>query len=331
MTLGLHHWPDPGRAPQPEVAAPRAIVFVHGIFSSHDSFRRMHQNFYEDTRFKDFELFYYDYDFNEALAKNGARLADALASRFGSSDFLIIVAHSMGGLVSRLALLSRPLDFVQCLFLLGTPNVGAMRTAQLALLADALRATLHTVVALFPRKRGIMDLTNAAQVLDGYRTRPYARDIDYVTIPGLYFHEARSWLERGRNFSTRVFGAMRVALSTLGAFIPLTAINLSVPHDGIVEEASNNLIPSTAGRISEKNDSINFPDRAPPTYAHVELESCQYLTHTELQADRQVFEAISSFVLFGISCGPRGHRLRPWNKALAADKKAGVIRVRFHE
>jgi pimeloyl-ACP methyl ester carboxylesterase len=322
----LVHWSRPGLARH--ASANRAIVFVHGIFSDHNTFEACYDTFVEDVRFNDFEFFYYDYDYNDSLENNGKLLAKILTKRFGPDDQVVIIAHSMGGLVARIAIVSERMLFVRCLFLLGTPNVGAIRMAQVSLLAQLVLGTLQVAFAVFPRKEGIVDLTRAGEILESYRDKSnYADHVDYVSIPGLYFHEGRSYWELGRDVATKVFALLQLGLTVLAVYFPRFAIRLSMPHDGIVEMASNNLVPCVVGRESEKKDSINFSTTSPTTYAHVEPHSCRRLTHIRIHSDRDVIETIAEILLTQPSS--TRSRLVMWYEGLSGPRKGRITRVQF--
>ena len=331
MIHGLHHWPRPTQTVNSVSRSPRAIVFVHGILSNNLTFERMQRHFSGNPRLGAFEFFYYNYDYNESLEQNGKKLADELANHFVSDDSVAIVAHSMGGLVSRLAILSRRLEFVHWLFLLGTPNVGAIRTAQLSLLAELIRHSASKIGGLFPRKQGILELTRAMDILRKHqRNARYADGVDYISIPGLFFYGDRSWIELPRDNAGGAFAALRVGLSLLKEMTPL-GVNLEKPHDGIVEESSNKLMPSTENRINEKNDTINFTHKGPHTYAHVEVTNCRELTHVHIHCDLQVFNAIASIIVSGDddrrANPPRSDRLERWTKSLP--KGGDIVNVQF--
>jgi pimeloyl-ACP methyl ester carboxylesterase len=79
----------------------------------------------------------YDYDWRRGVDELGAALADRI--RTEPSDRIMIVAHSMGGLVSRAALTQPGMSNVERLVLLGTPNFGSFAPLQ------ALRGTYSVV------------------------------------------------------------------------------------------------------------------------------------------------------------------------------------------
>jgi len=79
----------------------------------------------------------YDYDWRLGVDQLGAALAERI--RQEPVDRIMIVAHSMGGLVSRAALAHPGMDKVKRLVLLGTPNSGSYAPLQ------ALRGTYAVV------------------------------------------------------------------------------------------------------------------------------------------------------------------------------------------
>ena len=79
----------------------------------------------------------YDYDWRRGVDELGAALAERIRNEPG--DRIMIVAHSMGGLVSRAALTHPGMSNVERLVLLGTPNFGSFAPLQ------ALRGTYAVV------------------------------------------------------------------------------------------------------------------------------------------------------------------------------------------
>src|SRR5262245_22444400 len=99
--------PLPASAPPPVPANPRqAIVFIHGIFSDHDTFQKMTAAF-QVPAFSSWRLWWVDYDFHQSLETSGRQLADVLTttlSGWTAQDRVVLICHSMGGLVARLAI-----------------------------------------------------------------------------------------------------------------------------------------------------------------------------------------------------------------------------------
>jgi pimeloyl-ACP methyl ester carboxylesterase len=79
----------------------------------------------------------YDYDWRRSVDELGTALAERIRNEPG--DRIMIVAHSMGGLVSRAALTHPDTNNVERLVLLGTPNFGSFAPLQ------ALRGTYPVV------------------------------------------------------------------------------------------------------------------------------------------------------------------------------------------
>jgi pimeloyl-ACP methyl ester carboxylesterase len=90
-----------------------------------------------NLRANGFSPILYDYDWRLGVDELGAALADRV--RKESAKRVMIVAHSMGGLVSRAALLQPGTERVERLVLLGTPNFGSFAPLQ------ALRGTYSVV------------------------------------------------------------------------------------------------------------------------------------------------------------------------------------------
>ncbi len=103
-----------------------------------------------------------DYDWRHDIASLGQRLAERII--VDGRDNVALVAHSMGGLVSRAALTHAAGAKVSQLIMLGTPNTGSLAAVQ------ALRGTYSVV-----RKIAMLDLRHDAEYL--------ARHV-FSTFPG---------------------------------------------------------------------------------------------------------------------------------------------------
>ena len=287
----LVRWP--GTAAPLDPAGPRrAIVFVHGIFSDHETFNVAQATFARSDALAAFEFFYIDYPYNDATDANGVQLADALVGEFKDSDRVVIFAHSMGGLVARFAVLSRPMSFVKMVFLMGTPNSGAIRVSQLTALLQLLHRTTKVFSAVFPRQSGIASLSDVAAKFDQHRIHgagANALEVAYVSIPGKRFNDERSAWDFGLSGSGLAFSALD------GVFLRLLSIKLSRAHDGIVEESSNNLLK--APLWSEKVDSYGSPrgDR-PATYMHFTVSACNQLNHVPIHMNDEVLATVEMII-----------------------------------
>jgi triacylglycerol esterase/lipase EstA (alpha/beta hydrolase family) len=88
-------------------------------------------------RARGFAVEFHDYDWRRSLAPLGTELAARLRARAPAR--VAVVAHSMGGLLARAALVEQGLEHVQRVVLLGTPNSGSFAAVQ------ALRGTYAVV------------------------------------------------------------------------------------------------------------------------------------------------------------------------------------------
>jgi pimeloyl-ACP methyl ester carboxylesterase len=277
----------------------KVIVFVHGIFStSTTAFKEMYEDF---QRLPGYYCALFDYDFNRKMTLNGDDLA-ALLKYLNEDCAVTLICHSMGGLIGRLAILTGKAACVRRLFMLGTPNFGALRTAQLGILAQLAQSVSGLIYGIF-RRPGVRDLTRVHDIFrdpiaDGEQ---YADEVEYITIPGLFFHEARRVWEIGQwgewQLWTSGFAAMNVGTEFLTAVLPLWKVSLEKPHDGIVEERSNSFLPPGPGHYSEKNGSLSNPAKFGRTYLHVEHRAAQSLTHVLIQHDSRIIDLVRSILL----------------------------------
>jgi len=128
-------WLDPidiqvGRLSSLHLAAAAPIVPLGVVLYS---YLRLKLN----LRASGFAPILYDYDWRRGVDELGAALAERIRNE--PSDRIMIVAHSMGGLVSRAALTHPGMNNVERLVLLGTPNFGSFAPLQ------ALRGTYSVV------------------------------------------------------------------------------------------------------------------------------------------------------------------------------------------
>jgi pimeloyl-ACP methyl ester carboxylesterase len=273
------------------------VVCVHGIWSDHLTFRPMLDLFGSDPTLRDWDLAWFDYDFNQQMAESGRRLADEIDRISETCKRIVIIAHSMGGLVARFAILDRPLPRVNRLIMLGTPNCGAIRSAGLSWLAQAVAHVAGNVYGLFTRRTGIRDLTRVTQLFRAYHNKwEHANHVEYITIPGKFYHRDRSILDPP---ALNRFTTIEVATEFVSAMQPLFRVGLERPHDGIVEESSNRLAPSEEGsRWSEKKAIINFPERrSGQGYAHITSEVCADLTHVELHTAPEIISIVARLIV----------------------------------
>lgn len=293
----MHALVDHARAPRQPDASRLAVVFIHGIYSSVDTFATMYaaMRASDGMRRRSVEFWYHDYDFHSSLIISGQTFARLLSSHFTERDKVVIIAHSMGGLVARLALVGTPLPFVKLLFLLGTPNSGAIRLAQLGLLSGLIQEEVGGLFALFPRKPGIVDLTRASQILKANIKRHTAvntRDICYVSIPGLVFNGDMGMVRYFREGRSKLFGALAVGSEILSQVAPFFSMKFERPHDGIVEETSNNLMKCQTWHEKNNSGGRQRGENA-HTYLHVQVKpDCEDLDHVQLHKNPKVISTV---------------------------------------
>lgn len=320
------------QGPSQSVEPINAVVFIHGIFSSHRTFVPMYEQLARRQDFADHNVvfLYFDYDFHRSLETNGRAFASALRQRFRDQDRVVVVAHSMGGLVSRLALLSQRMPFVRLLLLLATPNSGAIRISQLGLLSQLAHAGVEGLFAIFPRVSGISDLSRAAKILEGKsEDAPNVADICYVSIPGLLFRADQSLLEDIDAWSSVAFATVARASELISALNPMAAIKISRPHDGIVEETSNNLIRAPRGRWHEKKAATTRQRGGLPiTYAHVTAPACGKLNHMQVQSDPVLITVAGDIAVKAFETPVAGAMTRncieDWEASLSPEQRYGL-------
>ncbi|MEO6527942.1 MAG: alpha/beta fold hydrolase [Gemmatimonadaceae bacterium] len=312
------------RAGLPAPGKRKVVVFVHGIFSSAATFDALLASVRNDRRFDSYDLATYEYDWGEPILTSAARMRHILNVRLPEAlADVTLVGHSMGGLVSRFALIGGDLPCVRRIFMLGTPNFGAITAAQVSLLWQVAIAAAGRVTPVFPRKRGLRDLT---RVQGAYRSvaasipqaASRARSVEYITLPGLYYHDERRDTDPGDDGAALPFTIGTLVLRAL-ALWSWAEIKIERPHDGVVEEASVSLIPRKAGRFSEKSVSIQQSPKHGRTYCHATAISALDSMHMAIQSDASVAEVIKGILLAG--------SIVAWDDALPLAARDGFINV----
>jgi hypothetical protein len=152
-----------------------------------------------------FAASFHDYDWRLGVEELGRSFADRLRNE--PAERLAIVAHSMGGLVSRAAVVLPGAERVERVLLLGSPNYGSFATIQ------ALRGT-YAVVRKLARLAG-----ETAEVLSGeiFNTFPSL----YQMLPaascsdGTDLFDAASWPRSGPRPDAALLERARIVQSTL--------------------------------------------------------------------------------------------------------------------
>lgn len=261
-------------------------VFVHGIFSSGDTFKAMADAFDKSPAFA--QCAPYNYNYNRSMKENAKRLAEKIKDVAAP---VVLVCHSMGGLIARLAVLNGGVPNVRRVIMLGTPNFGAIRTATAGLLAQFTLRTAGRIATVF-RRPGILELTRVTRLLEEpiRQGEKFARNVEYVTIAGTFFNESRE--TDLASVWTSLFTSLEVGADLL-RLVPFWRSEMTRPHDGIVEETSNDLSPFKSGRLSEKRATLLEPGTYGFTYAHVRIDQCDKLIHVEIHRDPEIISLVT--------------------------------------
>ena len=148
-----------------------------------------------------FAVEFHDYDWRLPIAESGRALGERLRALRAAR--VAIVAHSMGGLVSRAALALEDAHHIERVLLLGTPNCGSFAAVQ------ALRGTYSVVrkVALLAQETSAESL--AAEV---FNTFPSLYDLlpwGSCRVAGGDLFDPRSWPAAGPRPQAQLLEAAR--------------------------------------------------------------------------------------------------------------------------
>jgi pimeloyl-ACP methyl ester carboxylesterase len=150
------------------------------------------------------EAQFHAYDWRLGLDELGAQLAARITA---DGQPVILVAHSMGGLVARMAVRMLPKRWVRRLIMLGTPNEGSFACVQ------ALRGTYP-----FVRKMSRLDRKHSAEYLTAtvFNTFPGLYHMLPRQLDGIDLFDPRNWPADGPTPSAQILkevAAVRAALA----------------------------------------------------------------------------------------------------------------------
>jgi len=241
----------------------------------------------------------FSYDWKQTVLRSGAELANLVFNDQGEQRPIYLVGHSMGGLVSRVAnaILSNPADFsalipflssfdyqddvnwlkaftfgmkasrrINGLVTLATPNSGAIMQGQVSSYMTLVHWAVNQVTSL--QHPSVQDLTTDRlfRLLQSFGT-----STPTLSISG----------SRMNRFSVGSGHILR-ATGKLG-------LNLTLPHDSLVEDVSVDLTKSILP------NELTFHGDAP--YVHLRAyENCTDVTHTSIHQNRVVADYIADFV-----------------------------------
>jgi hypothetical protein len=215
------------------------------------------------------------------------------ASFPGKKPEITLVAHSMGGLVARAALLQKgDLNMVKRLIMLGTPNHGSLQTARLGLLAAMVREASGVLWSVFARhSTGILELTQPGKTFapllsDGAER---TRNVQYVTIPAMRFHSESEPFERLQDDSPGLWGLQ--IIFEMSKCLPGLSVALDRPNDGIVE-ARCVMLSSQADYFSERNPG----KRTVGPYLHVTHGDYKKVDHAHIHSVDVTFKLLRALL-----------------------------------
>lgn len=167
-----------------------------------------------------FHCAFHDYDWRLGVDVLGQALAARL--RLEPAKRVMLVAHSMGGLVSRAALANAGTDCVERIVLLGTPNFGSFAPVQ------ALRGTYAVV-----RKIARLNQAQSAEWLAEKVFNAFPSLYHLLPAPGhsagLDLFDAGQWPQSGPRPRARLLRAARGLARTLAAaderFVVIAGVN----------------------------------------------------------------------------------------------------------
>jgi len=240
---------------------------------------------------------FYSYDWRLGLDELGAKLAARIEA---DGRPVILVAHSMGGLVARMAARILPKRFIRKLVMLGTPNQGSFASVQ------ALRGTYP-----FVRKMSVLDPKHSAEFL--------AQHV-FCTFPGLYhmlplprriqgmdLFDPGCWPADGPAPSAQLLGqvaAIRAGLAPVDSRM--------VQIVGVNQETVVGLRRTAAG--FEYVMDRNGDGTVPLSLARLPKLKCYFVdeSHADLANNARVIQAIIDLVRRGRTSGlPQRWRAKP--------------------
>jgi pimeloyl-ACP methyl ester carboxylesterase len=240
---------------------------------------------------------FYSYDWRLGLDELGARLAARIAA---DGRPVILVAHSMGGLVARMAAGILPKRLVRKLIMLGTPNQGSFAPVQ------ALRGTYP-----FVRRMSTLDRKHSAEYL--------AQNV-FCTFPGLYhmlpppqrikgvnLFDARCWPPDGPAPSAELLDQV---MATRSGLAPVDSRMVHIV--GVNQETVVGLRRTAAG--FEYAMDRNGDGTVPLSLARLPKLKCYFVdeSHADLANNERVIQAIIDIVRSGRAGGlPQRWRAKP--------------------
>ena len=150
-----------------------------------------------------FAVEFHDYDWRLSILQSGRALAERLRALRPAQ--VAIVAHSMGGLVSRAALAVEHTRHIERLVLLGTPNCGSFAAVQ------ALRGTYAVVRKLARLTQRSSAESLSTEVFNSFPSLYELLPWGSCSVAGRDLFDARSWPAAGPRPHAELLEAARAA------------------------------------------------------------------------------------------------------------------------
>jgi len=236
-------------------------------------------------RAKGLAVEFHDYDWRLPVLESGRLLAERL--RAARPARVAIVAHSMGGLVSRAALALPDTDHVERVVLLGTPNTGSFAAVQ------AVRGSYAVV-----RKVARLALRTSAESLaaETFNTFPSIYDLlpSGDSAPRSDLFDARCWPVAGPQPRPALLEAARATRAQLAAADERFAVIAGVGEETVTAAARRD--EEFLYTLTRHGDGT-----VPVASAELAGARCAYarVAHSDLTRDPQVAAAVVDLVTRG--------------------------------
>lgn len=282
-TIGLFHYgADRGGVSGEDDRSGASVVLIHGL----DDPGKVWQDLNPALVAEGYDVWQFEYPNDQPLAESADLFFQELPElRSAGIDEITIVAHSMGGLISRDLLTRSAFEYygavaaqrvpkVKNLIMVGTPNHGSAMV-KLRFFAEVrdyfarlIKGQTNLLNLIFDGAgEAKIDLLPGSQFLQELNSRPYPEDVEQLIIAGITSPwELEELTEISEQFSDKIPGISEQALNTINAALAAMTDGLG---DGLVSVESTRLpgIPHLTVRGTHLTMIRNMApnsDRVPP-------------------------------------------------------------------